>query len=114
MNREPSQGVSGKFFAFIFLILLIGIFVAFVWFVQSATALLPQENEIVPLGEAVRMIEAGDVERVLIQRQRDVFLYQPNQARPLYTQLELGQTFTTTLESFGVTPERFPPITVER
>jgi hypothetical protein len=114
MNREPSQGVSGKFFAFIFLILLIGIFVAFVWFVQSATALLPHEDEIVPLGEAVRMIEAGEVERILIQRERDVFLYQPGQRRPLYTQLELGQTFTTTLESFDVTPDRFPPITVER
>jgi hypothetical protein len=114
MKTDSSKGMHGSTFAIIFLIILIAIFAAFVWSVQSARSILPQDDEIVSVEEAARMIEAGEVQRILIQRERDIFLYRPNEPRPRYTQLQLGQNFTTTMESLGVTPEEFPPLTVER
>jgi hypothetical protein len=114
MNSDRTQGISSKLFALIFILILVIIFAAFVWFVQSANRLLPQDHEIISVSEAAEMIQADQVERVLIQRERDIFLYRSDEPRPYYTQLELGQVFTQTIESFGIPTERFPPVSVER
>lgn len=114
--QNAEQAVSpwkSRLFVVIFVIILAGIVTAFVWIVQSAKSTLPQANEIISLEDAARRIGDGAVERVLLQDEQDVFLYLPGQARPLYARLELGKTFTATLESLGVPAERFPPLAVE-
>lgn len=86
---------------------------AFLWLVQTAKLTVPQPNEIISPSQAAEQIRAGQVERVLIQEERDIFLYLPSQARPLYTRLEAGQSFTGTFEALGVSAGQFPPLTVE-
>ena len=104
---------KSRIFVIVFVIILALIVTAFVWLAQSAKTTLPQANEVISLQEAANRIDSGAVEQILLQGERDVFLYLPGQARPLYTRLELGETFTTTLEGLGIPAERFPPLTVE-
>jgi len=96
-----------------FVLILAAIIYGFIWIVQSADATLPQPDEIISLEDAANRISSGAVERVLIQEERDVFLYLPGQSRPLYSRLALGKTFTTTMEALGIQPDNFPPLTVE-
>ncbi len=104
---------KSRIFVIVFVIILALIVTAFVWIVQSAKTTLPQTDEVITLQEAASRIDSGTVERILLQGERDVFLYLPGQPRPLYTRLELGKSFTTTLEALGIPAERFPPLTVE-
>jgi hypothetical protein len=113
METNSSAGVSSKRFVIIFVLILLGLLVAFTLIVRWAVAILPQEDEIITINDAAGRIERGEIERILIQEERDIFLYQPGQARPLYTRLEPDATFTVTLESLGISPEQFPPLTVE-
>ncbi|RME62885.1 MAG: hypothetical protein D6790_05605 [Caldilineae bacterium] len=94
-------------------VLIVVVFGAILWIVQTANSTLPQPEEVLTLEEAAARIQQGDVERILIQEGRDVFLYLPGQARPLYTRLELGKTFTETFEALGVPVSAFPPLRVE-
>ncbi|MBX2999430.1 MAG: hypothetical protein KF893_13020 [Caldilineaceae bacterium] len=113
METNSSAGLSGRRFALIFLLILLGILLVFTLIVRWAVAILPQENEVITVVDAAGRIERGEIERILIQEDRDIFLYQPGQPRPLYTRLEPDATFTNTLESLGISPEQFPPLTVE-
>ena len=113
MNSDSASTVNSKRFVIIFVIILITLLVAFTLMVRWATAILPQENEVISLVEAAQYIEQNEIERILIQEGRDIFLYQPGESRPLYLQLNEGQTFTETMETMGVTPDRFPLLTVE-
>jgi hypothetical protein len=113
METNSSAGISGKRFALIFLLILLGILLAFTLIVRWAVAILPQEEEVITVVDAAGRIERGEIERILIQEDRDIFLYQLGQPRPLYTRLEPDTTFTNTLESLGISPEHFPPLTVE-
>lgn len=111
--EQPVSPWKSRIFVIIFVAILALIIYGFIWIVQSADAALPQTNEVISVQEMADRINSGDVERILIQAERDVFLYLPGQPRPLYTQLELGTTFTPTLEALGIQPDRFPPLTVE-
>jgi hypothetical protein len=113
METNSSTGIRSNRFVIIFVLILIGLLVSFTLIVRWAVAILPQENEVITVVDAAGRIERGEIERILIQEDRDIFLYQPGQPRPLYTQLEPGATFTNTLESLGISPEQFPPLTVE-
>lgn len=113
METNSPAGISGKRFALIFSLILLGLLVAFTLMVRWAVAILPQEDEVITAVDAAGRVERGEIERILIQEERDVFLYLPGQPRPLYAQLEEGSTFTTTMESLGISPEQFPPLTVE-
>ncbi|MBI3960190.1 MAG: hypothetical protein HY328_15365 [Chloroflexi bacterium] len=104
---------KSRIFVIIFVVILALLVTTFVWIVQSARTTLPQANEVISLEDAAGRIESGGVERILLQGEQDVFLYLPGQARPLYTRLELGESFTATLEALGVASGRFPPLTVE-
>jgi len=114
---QPTERIASpwksRIFVIIFVIILALIVTAFVWIVQSAKSTLPQTNEIISVEDAAQRIGSGAVERVLLQDEQDVFLYLPGQARPLYAQLEVGTTFTATMEGLGVSPGQFPPLTVE-
>lgn len=112
-EAQLSSPWKSRIFVIVFVAILALIVAGFLWIVQNAKATLPQENEVITLEDAAQRIGRGEVERILIQEERDVFLYLPGQARPLYAQLALGKTFTTTLETLGVSAERFPPLTVE-
>jgi hypothetical protein len=111
--EQPVSPWKSRVFVMVFVVILALIVTAFVWIVQSATTTLPQTDEIISLEEAATRISSGGVERVLLQDEQDVFLYLPGQARPLYAQLELGATFTATMETLGIAPGQFPPLTVE-
>ncbi len=111
--EQLSSPWKSRLFVIIFVIILAGIVTAFVWIVQSAKSTLPQADEIISVEDAAQRIGSRAVEKILLQGEQDVFLYLPGQARPLYAQLELGKTFTATLEALGIPTERFPPVTVE-
>lgn len=111
--EQPVSPWKSRLFVIIFVIILAGIVTAFVWIVQSAKSTLPQASEIISVEDAAQRIGSGAVERILLQDEQDVFLYLPGQTRPLYAQLELGTTFTATMEGLGVSPGQFPPLTVE-
>jgi hypothetical protein len=113
METNSSAGISSKRFVIIFVLTLLGLLVAFTLMVRWAVAILPQEDEVITVVDAAERIERGEIERILIQEERDLFLYQPGESRPLYARLEEGSTFTTTLESLGISQEQFPPLTVE-
>jgi hypothetical protein len=113
METNSSAGIRSNRFVVIFVLILIGLLVSFTLIVRWAVAILPQENEVITVTDAAGRIERGEIERILIQEDRDIFLYQPGQPRPLYTRLEPGATFTITLESLGISPEQIPPMTVE-
>lgn len=112
-TEAPSSPWKSRIFVIVFVLILALIVYGFLWIVQSAKATLPQKEEVISLDEAANRIGKGEVERILLQEERDVFLYLPGASRPLYTQLELGETFTTTMQSLGVSPASFPPLTVE-
>ena len=111
--EQPASPWKSRIFVVVFVAILALIIYGFIWIVQSADAALPQPNEVIKIEDAASRIGKGQVERILIQGDRDVFLYLPGQPRPLYLQLELGTTFTPTLEALGIPAERFPPLTVE-
>ncbi len=94
-------------------VLILVVLGAFFWIVQEAREALPRSDEIISVRQAADLIRDGEVARVLIQEERDVFLYLPDRARPLYTRLEPGTTFTETFQALGVPPTLFPPLTVE-
>ena len=112
VKHIPSPWKS-RIFVIIFVLLLALLATGFFLIVQSAKSTLPQADEIISVEDAAQRIGSGAVERVLLQGEQDVFLYLPGQARPLYAQLELGTTFTATLEGLGISPGQFPPLTVE-
>lgn len=112
-TEQPVSPWRSRIFLIVFVSVLALILAAFVWIVQSAKATLPQGNEVVTLEEAAAHLEAGGVERILLQGEQDVFLYLPDASRPLYTRLALGQTFTGTFEGLGIPAVQFPPLTVE-
>ncbi|HRJ40781.1 MAG: hypothetical protein KJZ86_05335 [Caldilineaceae bacterium] len=111
--EQPASPWKSRIFVIVFVAILALIIYGFIWIVQSANETLPQTNEIITLEDAAARIDGGGVERILIQEERDVFLYLPGQPRPLYSQLALGETFTTTMQALGVSPASFPPLTVE-
>lgn len=111
--EQPASPWKSRIFVIVFVAILALIIYGFIWIVQSATAALPQTDEIISLEEMAAHIGKGEVERILLQDERDVFLYLPGEARPLYAQLALGTTFTPTLEALGIQPDRFPPLAVE-
>lgn len=113
MVNESASGISSKRFVLIFVVLLAILLTGFTLIVRWATATLPQENEIITAATAAELIEGGELERILIQEERDVFFYLPGEARPLYLQLGLGQTFTETMAGLDVSAEHFPPLTIE-
>lgn len=104
---------KSRLFVIIFVLILALILAGFVWIVQSAKATLPQSDEVISLEEAASRVSSGEIERILVQGEQDLFLYQTGQERPLYARLELGKTLTGTLESLGVPAGAFPPVTVE-
>jgi HAMP domain-containing protein len=108
-----SPNNSGKRVVIIFLGSLALIVLAFVALVMTARSTLPQENEIINLEQAAQHVQAGEVERILVQEERDVFLYLAGQTRPLYTRLEPGATITETLTGLGVSVEQLPPIEID-
>lgn len=112
-TEQVASPWKSRIFVVVFVIILAGIVTAFVSLVQNAKSTLPQADEIISMEEAASRIDAGAVERILLQDEQDVFLYLPGQPRPLYARLELGKTFTATIESLGIPAERFPPVTVE-
>ena len=112
-KEQPSSPWKSRLFVIVFVAILALIIAGFIWIVQTAKATLPQENEVISLEDAALRIGNGEVERILIQEERDVFLYLPGQSRPLYAQLALGKTFTGTIEALGVSAAQFPPLTVE-
>lgn len=109
----PSSPWKSRIFVILFVVILALILAAFVWIVQSAKDTLPQSNEVISLEQAAERIQQGQVERILVQDEQDVFLYLPDESRPLYTRLALGQTFTGTFEGLGIPAVQFPPLTVE-
>jgi len=111
--EQPSSPWKSRIFVIVFVAILALIIAGFIWIVQSANAALPQPDEIISLEDAANRISSGRVDRILIQEERDIFLYLPGQSRPLYSQLTLGETFTTTMEALGIQPDDFPPLTVE-
>lgn len=111
VNR--SQRSNTNWYVVLFLIVLIFLIAAFVWMARTATSLLPQSDEIISLSETAQLVQNGQVERILIQEDRDLFLYLPARSRPLYSRLEPGTTVTETLESLGVDRADFPPIEVD-
>lgn len=111
--EQPASPWKSRIFVIVFVAILGLIVYGFIWIVQSADATLPQPDEIISLEDAANRISRGDVERILIQEERDIFLYLPDQPRPLYSQLALGETFTTTMESLGIASDSFPPLAVE-
>ena len=112
-TEQVASPWKSRIFVVVFVIILAGIVTAFVSLVQNAKSTLPQADEIISMEDAASRIDAGAVERILLQDEQDVFLYLPGQPRPLYARLELGSTFTATIESLGIPAERFPPVTVE-
>ncbi len=115
MQNESSASSPWKsrIFVVIFVLVLALIAAGFIWIVQSAKSALPQQNEVISLEDAANRVNSGSVEQILLQGEQDVFLYLPGQSRPLYTRLELGKSFTSTLEALGIPAGRFPPLTVE-
>ena len=111
--EQPASPWKSRIFVIVFVAILALIIYGFIWIVQSANDTLPQTNEVISVKEMAKRIDGGNVERILIQEERDVFLYLPGQPRPLYSQLALGATFTTTMQALGVSPASFPPLTVE-
>jgi|GEM_PF-3506201 len=112
-NHNSSSPWKSQIFVIAFVAILAFVVWAFIWIVQSASSALPQKDEVISLEEAANHVASGDVEHILIQGEQDIFLYLPGQTRPLYTQVELGKTFTATVEALGVSPDQFPPLTVE-
>jgi hypothetical protein len=113
MNDDTAPGISSKRFVLIFVVVLAVLLIGFTWMVRWATATLPQEHEIITAPAAAERLQRGEFERILIQGEQDIFYYLPGEARPLYTQLELGETFTETMAALGVDPAQFPPLTIE-
>ncbi len=113
MAIDAPSKFSSKFFVLIFVAILAGILIAFIYFVRTASSTLPQEQEIITSAEAARLIETGAIERILIQEARDIFLYRAGEERPLYTKLSEGEVFTDTMLGLDITPDQFPPLTVE-
>lgn len=113
METQSTGRSGGKLFVVIFVVLLAVVVASFIWFVQTANSILPQEDEVISVEEAAARIEAGEIERILIQEERDLFLYRPGQDRPLYAQLDEGAVFTTTMQALGIPQEQFPPLIVE-
>ena len=111
--EQPASPWKSRLFVIVFVTILALIIYGFIWIVQSADATLPQPDEIISLEDAANQIGSGEIDRILIQEERDIFLYLPGQPRPLYSQLALGQTFTATMEALGVPSASFPPLTVE-
>jgi len=112
-EAQLSSPWKSRIFVIVFVAILALIIAGFIWIVQTAKATLPQENEIISVENAAQRIDDGAVERILLQGERDVFLYLSGQPRPLYAQLALGKTFTGTIEALGVSAAQFPPLTVE-
>jgi hypothetical protein len=83
METNSSAGIRSNRFVIIFVLILIGLLVSFTLIVRWAVAILPQENEVITVTDAAGRIERGEIERILIQEDRDIFLYQPGQPRPL-------------------------------
>ncbi len=113
LETDSSAGTSSKRFVIIFVLALAGLLIAFILMVRWAVNILPQEDEVITITDAVTLIEQGEVERILIQEGQDVFLYRPGEPRPLYTKLAAGESFTETMESLGVPSTNFPPLSVE-
>lgn len=114
VETNSTTSTSSKRFVVIFVLALAALLVAFTLMVRWAVNILPQEDEVITVEDAAARIERGEIERILIQEQgQDIFLYLPDEPRPLYTQLELGQTFTDTMQSQGVDIEDMPPVTEE-
>lgn len=105
--------LKSRVFVLIFVVMLVGILAAFVYFVQTASSTLPQDDEIITVEDAAARIQAGEIERILIQEERDLFLYRAGEPRPLYAKLSEGATFTPTMQALGLTPEMFPPLSIE-
>lgn len=105
--------MNSRRFFLIFVLFLVALSGAFWWIVQEARAVLPQEGEVLTLEEAAQLLETGEIERALLQEERDVFLYRSGQNRPLYTRLESGRTFTETFGDLGVPAASLPPLRVE-
>lgn len=114
VETNPSPGTSSKRFVVIFVLVLAALLVAFTLMVRWATNILPQEDEVITVQDAAARLERGEVERVLIQEDgQDIFLYLPDEPRPLYARIELGDSFTETMQSLGVDAVEMPPVTVE-
>ena len=94
-RNSASSPWKSRIFVIAFVAVLAFIVWAFIWVVQSANSALSQEHEIINLDDVANRIDSGQVERILIQGEQDAFLYLPGHARPLYTQIEAGKTFTT-------------------
>ncbi len=112
-QEQPSSPWTSRIFVIVFVLILALILAGFLWLVQNAKATLPQENEVISMADAAQRIRTGEVERILLQGDRDVFLYLPDQPRPLYARLDLGTQFTSTIEILGVSAGEIPPLTVE-
>ncbi|MEZ4634220.1 MAG: hypothetical protein R2873_12770 [Caldilineaceae bacterium] len=111
---DTSTGTSSKRFVVIFVLALAALLVAFTLMVRWAVNILPQQDEVITVEDAAAYIERGEVERILIQEQgQDIFLYLPGDDRPLYTRIELGETFTDTMQSLGVDTVNLPPVKEE-
>lgn len=114
MHEETNERTGrAKWMIVLFLITMAAIFAAIVYFTQTAKSLLPQADEILTITEAANLLERGEVDRILIQEEQDIFLYQPGAQRPLYLQLQIGETFTQTMANAGINSSQFPPLTVE-
>ena len=114
VDTDTPTGTNSKRFVVIFVLALAALLVAFTLIVRWAVNILPQEDEVITVDDAAARIERGEVERILIQEEgQDVFLYLPGEPRPLYTRLELGESFTETMQSLGVDTVDIPPVTVE-
>lgn len=112
-TTEIQSSVDSRRFVIIFATSLLLLVLAFWGMVRWAITILPQENEVITLAQAAQGIQANEYERILIQRDRDIFFYRPGEERPLYLQLGLTEIFTETLMAQGVDPSDFPPLTVE-
>jgi multidrug efflux pump subunit AcrB len=110
---EAESGVDSRRFVIVFAVSLLLLVLAFWGMVRWAIAILPQEQEVITLTQAAQGIQANEYERILIQRDRDIFFYRPGEERPLYLQIGLTETFTGTMFAQGVDPGRFPPLIVE-
>ena len=117
-EQPEGEGMSGRRAVTIILLSLGLLLLAFIGVVSWARSTLPQESEIISVEEAARLIQEGQVERLLVQTDsvganQDLFLYLPGRPRPLYARLEPGKSITETLRSLGVPDDRLPPIQIE-
>ncbi|MBI1297020.1 hypothetical protein GC175_18865 [bacterium] len=111
---DSFTGMSSKRFVVIFVLALAALLLAFTLMVHWAGSILPQEDEVITTQDAAARIERGEIERILIQEQgQNIFLYLPDEPRPLYIRLELGESFTETMQSLGVDAVDIPPVTEE-